>query len=61
MRVFGQEKEKSKPKGGTRQKKRVSDDPPLRAERIIAGADAHGMVPGDGEGPEDESAENGLA
>jgi len=29
-------------------------------EGIVAGADAHGMVPGDGESPEDEGAENGL-
>ena len=30
-------------------------------EGIVAGADAHGVVPGDGESPEDEGAENGLA
>jgi len=30
-------------------------------ERIVAGADAHGMVPGDGERPENKGAENGLA
>ena len=28
---------------------------------VVAGADAHGVVPGDGEGPKDEGAEDGLA
>jgi hypothetical protein len=30
-------------------------------EGVVAGADAHGVVPGDGEGPPDQAAEDGLA
>jgi len=46
---------------------RCDKDPPgggnfgsLSDEGVVAGADAHGVVPGDGESPKDEGAENRL-
>ncbi len=51
---------KSKPPAGRR---RYGELPVHEAlgEGVVAGADAHGVMPGDGEGPPRKTAENGLA